>query len=106
MAAVTKADLIQYLFEVLGINKREAKEVVELFFEEISAALINGEVVKLPGFGVFKTKTKAAREGRNPKTGVKVTIDPRRIVVFNAADSLKQKIQSYGQSTTETIREI
>lgn len=102
MPAVTKADLISHLFAVLGINKREAKEVVDLFFDEISAALVRGETVKLPEFGVFKTKNKTAREVRNPKTGEKVIIDPRQIAVFKAADLLKQKIQAYGQSTTQT----
>lgn len=102
MATVTKADLIQYLFEVVGINKREAKEIIELFFDEISAALVAGEPIKLPELGVFKPKQKDAREGRNPKTGAKVKIDPQRTVVFKATDSLKRKIQAYEQHATQT----
>jgi integration host factor subunit alpha len=107
MSAVTKATLISHLFAVLGINKREAREVVDLFFDEISVSLLRGETVKLPEFGVFKTQRKTAREGRNPKTGETVTINPRRIAVFKAADFLKQKAQAYGpiitQLETDTI---
>lgn len=106
MPAVTKADLITHLFEVLGINKREAKEVVDLFFDELSAALVAGDVIKLPELGMFSTQTKAARQGRNPKTGEKVTINPRRVVVFKATDSLKQKIQIYGKPIAETATKV
>ena len=102
MSAVTKADLIQHLFAVLGINKREAKEVVDLFFDEIIAALVRGETVKLPGFGVFTPKSKTPREGRNPKTGKSVIIGKRRVVTFKPAEPLKIKIQAYGESTKQT----
>lgn len=98
MFAVTKANLVQHLFTVLGINKREAKEVVELFFDEIITALARGETVKLPGFGVFKPRSKTPREGRNPKTGKTVIIEKRRVVTFKAAESVKIKIQAYGES--------
>lgn len=99
MSAVTKSDLVEHLFAVLGINKREAKEVVDLFFEEIIAALARGETVKLPGFGVFSPRSKTPREGRNPKTGKSVIIPQRRVATFKPAEPLKIKIQAHGEST-------
>jgi len=97
MSAVTKADLIQHLFDVVGINKREAKEVIDLFFLEIANALARGETVKLPGFGTFTPKNKTPREGRNPKTGKSVIIGQRRVATFKSAEPLKIKIQAYGE---------
>ncbi len=96
MSAVTKSDLIQHLFSTLGINKREAKEVIDLFFAEIAAALVQGEAVKLPGFGTFMLKNKTPRVGRNPRTGKTVTIGQRRVATFRPAQSLKIKIQAHG----------
>jgi integration host factor subunit alpha len=101
MAAITKADLVQHLFDVIGINKREAKEIVELFFDEIVQALARGEPVKLSEFGVFRLKDKAARAGRNPKTGEPVTITARRVVLFKAHEALKTKIATYVKSNTK-----
>jgi integration host factor subunit alpha len=98
MSAVTKADLVEHLFSVLGINKREAKEVIDLFFAEIAEALVRGETVKLPGFGTFTTKHKTPREGRNPKTGKVYPIEERRVATFKPAEPLKIKIQAYGDS--------
>ena len=97
-STVTKIELVQHLFDTLGINKREAKEIVELFFEEIIQALVSGEAVKLPGFGVFMPKNKTSREGRNPKTGEIVIIEKRRVATFKAAGSLKASIQAHAQS--------
>lgn len=98
--AVTKADLVQCLFDTLGINKREAKEVVDLFFDELAAALVRGESIKLPGLGVFTPKHKTPRIARNPKTGESVTIEKRRVVVFKPMESLKQKVQSHDRSAS------
>ncbi|HEY5720267.1 MAG TPA: integration host factor subunit alpha, partial [Gammaproteobacteria bacterium] len=77
--ALTKADMAEQLFEVLGLNKREAKELVEQFFEEIRASLEDGRQVKLSGFGNFDLRVKNARPGRNPKTGEEIPITPRRV---------------------------
>ena len=74
MAALTKADLAEMLFNDLGLNKREAKEMVELFFEEIRSSLENNEEVKLSGFGNFDIRDKKSRPGRNPKTGEEVAV--------------------------------
>ena len=75
--ALTKADITKHLFEEVGLNKREAKELVEVFFEEIKLALEQGQNVKLSGFGNFVLREKKARPGRNPKTGEEITITPR-----------------------------
>ena len=76
--ALTKAEMSEYLFDKLGLSKRDAKELVELFFEEIRRALENGEQVKLSGFGNFDLRDKNQRPGRNPKTGEDIPITARR----------------------------
>lgn len=93
--ALTKADLVEYLFEELGINKREAKELVEGFFEEIRGALENGESVKLSGFGNFELRDKNERPGRNPKTGEEIPISARRVVTFRPGQKLKSRVERY-----------
>ncbi len=93
--ALTKADLTQALYEVLGLSKREAREIVDLFFEEISQALASGEPVKLTGFGKFGLRDKGERPGRNPRTGEPVPIQPRRVVTFKAGQKLKSRIEAY-----------
>ena len=92
MGALTKAEMAERLYEELGLNKREAKELVELFFEEIRHALEDNEQVKLSGFGNFDLRQKNQRPGRNPKTGEEVPISPRRVMTFKASNVLKQRI--------------
>jgi len=91
--ALTKADLAESLFNELGLNKREAKELVELFFEQIRSALVNGEQVKLSGFGNFGLRHKSSRPGRNPKTGEEIPITARRVVTFRASHKLKERVE-------------
>lgn len=93
--ALTKADLAERLFEELGLNKREAKELVEMFFEEIRGALEQGEQVKLSGFGNFDLREKKQRPGRNPKTGEEIPISPRRVVTFRPGQKLKARVEGY-----------
>lgn len=93
--ALTKADIAEKLFEELGLNKREAKEIVELFFEEIKSSLETGEQVKISGFGKFELRDKTGRPGRNPKTGEEVPITPRRVVTFRTGQKLKARVESY-----------
>ena len=81
--ALTKADMTEQLYEELGFNKREAKELVEMFFEEIRGALEEGDQVKLSGFGNFELRDKNERPGRNPKTGEEIPITARRVVTFH-----------------------
>jgi integration host factor subunit alpha len=93
--ALTKADMAEHLFDELGLNKREAKDIVEMFFEEIRAALERGEQVKLSGFGNFDLREKKERPGRNPKTGEEIPITARRVVTFRPGQKLKQRVEAY-----------
>ena len=93
--ALTKADMAEHLFDELGLNKREAKDIVEMFFEEIRAALERGEHVKLSGFGNFDLREKKERPGRNPKTGEEIPITARRVVTFRPGQKLKQRVEAY-----------
>jgi integration host factor subunit alpha len=89
---LTKAELADALFERLGLNKREAKDMVDGFFDEISQALERGECVKLSGFGNFQLRNKPTRPGRNPKTGEEIAITARRVVTFHASQKLKAAV--------------
>lgn len=95
MGALTKADLAERLFEELGLNKREAKEMVEIFFDEIRVCLEQNEHVKLSGFGNFDLRNKRQRPGRNPKTGEEIPITARRVVTFRPGQKLKQRVEAY-----------
>ena len=90
---LTKAELADMLFEKVGLNKREAKDMVEAFFEEIRGALERGESVKLSGFGNFQLRDKPQRPGRNPKTGEEIPISARRVVTFHASQKLKAMVE-------------
>ena len=92
MSALTKSEMADKLFEELGLNKREAKELVEQFFEEIRVCLENNEQVKLSGFGNFDLRDKRQRPGRNPKTGEEIPISARRVVTFKAGQKLKARV--------------
>lgn len=96
--ALTKAEMAERLFEELGLNKREAKELVEVFFEEIRTALENGRQVKLSGFGNFNLRDKNERPGRNPKTGEEIPITARRVVTFHPGQKLKARVEAYAGS--------
>lgn len=91
---LTKAELADLMFEKVGLNKREAKDMVESFFEEIRMALEKGKSVKLSGFGNFQLREKPQRPGRNPKTGEEIPITARRVVTFHASQKLKQLVET------------
>lgn len=93
--ALTKADMAEKLYEELGLNKREAKELVEMFFEEVRSALESGDLVKLSGFGNFDLRDKNERPGRNPKTGEEIPITARRVVTFRPGQKLKARVEAY-----------
>lgn len=93
--ALTKADMAEKLHEEFGLNKREAKELVEMFFEEICASLGAGVQVKLSGFGNFDLRNKNERPGRNPKTGEDIPITARRVVTFRSGQKLKTRVEAY-----------
>ena len=91
--ALTKAEMAEYLFEKLDFNKKEAKEMVELFFEELRGSLESGEQIKLSGFGNFDLRDKSERPGRNPKTGEDIPISALRVVTFRAGQKLKSRVE-------------
>ncbi len=92
---LTKADMAESLFNELGLNKNEARELVELFFEELAASLAVGKQVKISGFGNFDLRDKNERPGRNPKTGEKIPIPARRVVTFRPGQKLKARVEAY-----------
>ena len=91
--ALTKAQLADMLFDQIGLNKRESKDMVDAFFDLIADSLVDGTDVKISGFGNFHIRTKAARPGRNPRTGEAIPIQARRVVTFHASHKLKDQIQ-------------
>ena len=93
--ALTKAKLAETLFKQLGLNKREAKDLVEGFFESLRSSLESGEQVKLSGFGNFDLRDKSERPGRNPKTGEEIPISARRVVTFRPGQKLKSRVDMY-----------
>lgn len=97
LPTLTKAELAELLFEQVGLNKREAKDMVETFFDEIRNALELGEAVKLSGFGNFQLRDKPQRPGRNPKTGEEIPITARRVVTFHASQKLKGMVEATSQ---------
>jgi len=99
--ALTKAEMAEKLYEELGLNKREAKEIVEAFFAEISEALEGGRQVKLSGFGNFDLRNKNERPGRNPKTGEEIPITARRVVTFRPGQKLKARVEAYAGSSQQ-----
>ena len=101
---ITKADLATLLHENLGVNKREAAEIVMSFFEEISAELATGDNVKLSGFGVFCLRNKNSRPGRNPKTGEMIPVSARRVVMFHPSHILKAVVQERHPAVLKVTR--
>lgn len=99
LPTLTKAELAELLFEQVGLNKREAKDMVETFFDEIRNALESGEPVKLSGFGNFQLRDKPQRPGRNPKTGEEIPITARRVVTFHPSQKLKAMVEVSNQKS-------
>ncbi len=93
--ALAKADMAKSLFNELGLNKRQALELVDLFFQELEASLADGEQIRLSGFGNFDLRDKSERPGRNPRTGENVPIPARRVVTFRAGQKLKDRVEAY-----------
>ncbi len=91
-ATITKIELSEAIFDSVGLNKREAKEMIDAFFENIGQYLERGVDVKISGFGNFHLRSKSERPGRNPKTGELIPISARRVVTFHASQKLKSAI--------------
>jgi len=99
MTTLTKAEVSDILFENLGLNKRESKDMVEAFFTEIADTLTTGQWVKLSGFGNFQLRDKPQRPGRNPKTGEEIPISARRVVTFHPSQKLKDEVERIQKSS-------
>ena len=104
--ALTKAQLAELLFEQIGLNKRESKDMIEAFFELVATSLIEGTDVKISGFGNFQIRMKAPRPGRNPRTGEAIPIGERRVATFHASAKLKEQIQNGGGSGSEAVSNV
>jgi integration host factor subunit alpha len=89
---MTKADLVEAIFEKIGLSKKEGLEIIELIFDTMKQSFVEGESVKLSGFGTFNVRKKNARRGRNPKTGEDLEITPRKTITFRASNQLKSVI--------------
>jgi len=86
---MTKADLIEKIFEKIGLSKKESQEIIEIIFDTMKQTFIEGESVKISGFGTFNIRQKMSRRGRNPKTGEELEITPRRVITFRTSTQLK-----------------
>ena len=91
--ALTKAALADVLYDNIGLNKREAKDMVDALFDIVTERLVSGDDVKITGFGNFQIRSKSSRPGRNPRTGEPVAIEARRVVTFHASPKLKDQVQ-------------
>ena len=92
---LTKANFAENLFDELGLDKRAAKDMIELFFEEVKSALEQGDQVKISGFGKFELRDKTSRPGRNPKTGEEIAVTARRVTTFRSGQKLKARVKAY-----------
>jgi integration host factor subunit alpha len=92
---LTKANFAESLFDELGLDKRAAKDMIELFFEEVKSALEQGDPVKISGFGKFELRDKTSRPGRNPKTGEEIAVTARRVTTFRSGQKLKARVKAY-----------
>ena len=88
-STMTKADIVEQVYEKIGFSKKEASELVELVFNELKTVLVNGDKVKISGFGNFTVKGKKERVGRNPQTGDQIKISARRVLTFKPSQVLK-----------------
>jgi integration host factor subunit alpha len=90
---MTKADVVEKIFEKIGLSKKEAQEIIEILFDTMKQTFVEGESVKISGFGTFNVRKKMARRGRNPKTGDDLEITPRRVITFKASNQLKAELE-------------
>ncbi len=90
---MTKADLVEIVFEKVGLSKKEAHDIIEIIFDSVKDSFKAGESVKIPGFGTFNVRSKQARRGRNPQTGEELEITPRRVLTFKASNQLKAAVE-------------
>ena len=91
---MTKADLVEKVVEKVGLSARESHEMIEIIFDSIQQSFVEGQSVKIPGFGSFNIREKRERRGRNPQTGEELTITPRRVLSFRPSNMLKEAIEN------------
>lgn len=103
MSALTKAEIVEKICEKSGINRKDGKEFVELFFNEIKQALVSGHEVKLSGFGNFELRDKGERPGRNPKTGEEIPISARRVVTFKAGQKFRSRVDGGSEEQSSSV---
>ena len=94
---MTKADLVELIYERVAYSRKEAGAIVEEVFAIIRAGLCEGNKVKISGFGSFVVNQKKSRRGRNPQTGEPITIDSRRVLSFKASQVLKELVNNNGK---------
>ena len=102
-STLTKAQLAEKLFDNIGLNKREAKDMVDAFFDLIVQELVQGRDVKISGFGNFQLRSTSPRPGRNPRTGELISIEARRVVTFHASHKLKAVVQGDEQADSAPV---
>ena len=102
-STLTKAQLAEKLFDNIGLNKREAKDMVDAFFDQIVQELVQGRDVKISGFGNFQLRSKSPRPGRNPRTGELISIEARRVVTFHASHKLKAVVHGDEQADSAPV---
>ncbi len=102
-SALTKAQLAELLFDQIGLNKRESKDMIDAFFDLVAHSLVDGNDIKITGFGNFQIRTKAPRPGRNPRTGEAIPIKARRVVTFHASHKLKEQIENQGHAAPRVL---
>ena len=90
---MTKADIVDTIFEKVGLSKKEAQDIVENLFDTMKQTFVEGESIKISGFGTFNVRKKLARRGRNPKTGEDLEITPRRVITFRVSNQLKKELE-------------
>jgi integration host factor subunit alpha len=95
---MTKADLVEKIFEKIGLSKKEAQEIIEILFDTMKQTFIEGESVKISGFGTFNIRQKMSRRGRNPQTGEELEITPRRVISFRTSNQLKSVMEKKGET--------
>ena len=95
---MTKADLVEKIFEKIGLSKKEAQEIIEILFDTMKQTFIEGESVKIAGFGTFIIRQKMSRRGRNPQTGEELEITPRRVISFRTSNQLKSEMEKKGET--------
>lgn len=104
--ALTKADIAEQLFQEIGLTKREAKEIVELYFSRLGNALRNGQQVKLSGYGNYELHDKNERPGRNPKTGEEIPVSARRVVTFRSGQKLRARVEKYAGKDVPSTQSV